>query len=301
MDVLSASRGSHRECWTDFTRSLALADIAYLTSWQCKPVRIFSGLQFKAGWKRFALGLFSYNPAGKKWFGFEHQTLLTPRSSLTSLNSGSRMTLNVMTSAATAASSQRDAVIHRKVAASFDGHEHLPPSPSSQLSIKASQPTTNFSISCKTKPNYTMPTVENKYPGLSAIPETLISDILSACHSIDRALAERKDRKPGWDVIGPLCYLSGPLLLRGWENDLESLSRLYREGCYTIGEFEGWLKEILPAVDKLEEGRDKLAALFDEGKTSGNDVSQLEKVYTAVEKRCGILERAFKRVEMRLR
>ena len=57
----------------------------------------------------------------------------------------------------------------------------------------------------------------------------------------------------------------------------------------------------MPAVDKLEEGRDKLAALFDEGKTSGNDVSQLEKVYTAVEKRCGILERAFKRVEMRLR
>jgi hypothetical protein len=26
-------------------------------------------LQFKAGWKRFALGLFSYNPVGKNWLG----------------------------------------------------------------------------------------------------------------------------------------------------------------------------------------------------------------------------------------
>jgi hypothetical protein len=56
--------------------------IAYLTSWQCKPV---SGLQFKASWRRFALGLFSYNPAGNNWFGFELQTLLTPCSSLSSL------------------------------------------------------------------------------------------------------------------------------------------------------------------------------------------------------------------------
>jgi hypothetical protein len=144
-----------------------------------------------------------------------------------------------MTSAATAASSQRDAVIHRKVAASFDGHEHLPPSPSSQLPIRAFQQTTNFSVSCKKKPNYTMPTVENKYPGLSAIPETLISDILSACHSIDRALAERKDRKPGWDVIGPLCYLNGPLLLRGWENDLESLSRCSRKVTTPLGSSKG--------------------------------------------------------------
>lgn len=146
-----------------------------------------------------------------------------------------------------------------------------------------------------------MPTVENKHPGLSTISETLMSDILSACHSIDRALAERKDRKPGWDVVGPLRYLSGPLLLRGWENDLESLRRLYEEGYCTTGEFEGWLKGVLPAVNKLEEGRDKLAPLFDERKRNGGDVSELEEVYKAVEKRCRILERAFKRVEMRLR
>ncbi len=206
-----------------------------------------------------------------------------------------------MTSAVTASSSQRDAVIHSKVAASVYDQEPLPQSPSSQLSIRGFQQTTNLSISCKIIPSYTMPTVENKHPGLSTIPETLISDIFSACHSIDRALAERKDRKPGWDAIGPLCYLNGPLLLRGWENYLESLSRLYKEAYYTIGEFEGWLKGVLPAVDKLEEGRDKLAALFDERKRSGSNVSELEKVYKAVEKRCRILERAFKMVEMRLR
>jgi hypothetical protein len=61
------------------------------------------------------------------------------------------------------------------------------------------------------------------------------------------------------------------------------------------------LKGILPAVDKLEEGRDKVAALLYERKRNGSDVSQLEKVYTAVEKRCGILKRAFMRVEMRSR
>jgi hypothetical protein len=211
------------------------------------------------------------------------------------------MTLHVMITAATASSSQRDAVIHRKVAASFDGHEPLPRSPLSQLSIGAFQQTTNLSISCKILPNYTMPTVENKHHGLSIIPDTLMSDILSAGHSIDRALAERKDRKPGWDAVGPLRYLSEPLLLCGWENDLVSLSRLYKEGYYTTGEFEGWLKGVLPAVDKLEEGRDKLAALFDERKRNGCDVSELEEVFKAIEKRCRILERAFKRVEMRLR
>jgi hypothetical protein len=211
------------------------------------------------------------------------------------------MTLHVMTFAATASSSPRDAVIHKKVAASFDGHEHFPQSPTSQLSIRAFQQTTNFSKSCKIIPSYTMPTVENKHPGLSTVPETLMSDILSACHSIDRALAERKDSKSGWDVVGPLCYLSGPLLLRDWENDLESLSRLYKEDYYTTGEFEGWLKGVLPAVDKLESGRDKLAALLDGRKRDRSDVGELEEVYKAVEKRCRILERAFKRVEMRLR
>jgi hypothetical protein len=208
------------------------------------------------------------------------------------------MTLQVVTSAATASIPQRDAVIHRKVAASFDGHENLPKSPLSQLSIRVFQQTTDFSISCKIIPNDTMSTEENKYPGLATIPEALMSSILSACHSIDRVLAERKDRKPGWDVVGPLRYLSGPLFLRGWENDLESLSWLYKERYYTSGEFEGWLKGVLPAVDKLEEGRDKLAALFDETKRSGSDVSELEEVYKAVEKRCRILERAFKTVEV---
>ena len=90
-------------------------------------------------------------------------------------------------------------------------------------------------------------------------------------------------------------------MLRAWENNLESLSRLYKEGYYTTGEFEGWLKGVLPAVDKLEEGRDKLAALFDERKRSGSNVSEVEEVYKAVEKRCRILERAFKMLEMRLR
>jgi hypothetical protein len=84
-----------------------------------------------------------------------------------------------------------------------------------------------------------MPTVENKHPGLSTISETLMSDILSACHSIDHALAERKDRKQGWDVVGPLRYLSGPLLLRGWGNDLESLRWLYEEVTTRLGSSKG--------------------------------------------------------------
>ncbi len=74
---------------------------------------------------------------------------------------------------------------------------------------------------------------------------------------------------------------------------------MYKEGYYTNGELEGWLKGLTPAVYKLEDGRDKLAALFDERKRSGSDVSELQEVYEAVEKRCRILERAFQTVEVR--
>lgn len=83
--------------------------------------------------------------------------------------------------------------------------------------------------------------------------------------------------------------------------DLALLCRRYQESFYTSETFEDRLRLMLPAVDSLEEIRNKLLSLLKYlRKRGGEDIRVLEEICKGVEKRCLLLTQAFKELDRRL-
>jgi hypothetical protein len=136
----------------------------------------------------------------------------------------------------------------------------------------------------------------------SAIPAVIFGPLLKACHFLDFALfssnSTSQSQIPGWHTLDPLAYLTSEPILEAWERGLELLSQRYQEGVYTPEMFEGMLKAMLPSVESLEEERNKLVLLLENERRSGGVNSKaLEEVCEVVEKRCRVLETAFRRLE----
>jgi hypothetical protein len=193
-------------------------------------------------------------------------------------------------------------MVHKKAARSFDkmGHLHLAQSPSGKQSAR------DLEASIKVKPyNPTrvlaMGSSHNKSAAYSAIPATLLSKILSACHSLDLAICSQSEAR-SWHNLDPLQYVTSMAILEAWETNLTTICRRYRDGVYVLEKFEVVLKGMLPAVDELEEARSKLGLLLEEEtRRCGGVIVDLEEVYQAVERRCTLLEGAFKGLERALR
>jgi hypothetical protein len=185
-------------------------------------------------------------------------------------------------------------MIHEKATPSFDKVGHLQPAQSPSGKQSARDP----EASTKVKPYnpirvLTVGSPHNESAAYSAISATLLSNTISACHPLDLAICSQSEAR-SWRNLGPLQYVTSTEILKAWERDLTILCQRYRDGVYVPEKFELVLKGMLPAVDELEEARNKLSSLLEEKKKGrGGVMVDLEEVYQAVERRCILLEAAF--------
>jgi hypothetical protein len=213
---------------------------------------------------------------------------------------GLRMTVVVTNLTLITAPRQGDGVIHKKKTPMFDTVTHPRPSKSSSArsAMRVLQQTPSYRNPHNQLSPMNVPT--HKSPQDSrAITATLLPDLLSACHDLDLALcASTPSSHPAikiWHTLDPLTYFSTPVIVEQWKADLTTLCQQYKDGFYSSHSFEIMLRNMLPAVDKLEESRSMLGdCLGKEREGFGDGDNGLEVVWEGVERRCRVLEEAFR-------
>lgn len=126
----------------------------------------------------------------------------------------------------------------------------------------------------------------------------LVDTFLRACYQLDGLICGTnqvyKDEIRGWQSMDVLTYLSSPILLNRWEDDLTTLCQHYLDGTFNPDTFEHHLEVLLPGVETLEQARSRLVdELEDEIEKSGFDIEVPGQFWEAIEERCAVIDHAF--------